>query len=216
MLSVTFYRNLRRNLFYGIYSNKFHTICREKFQKCDHRIGNTFTFCTDIPFAAHFNCAEKKSYIYVKNLNTWQLCGFFLLPFCLKYISYFHNILWLGTDAATSFLPFYLLLSPSRNYLFCHHRPLYIQSECLTLYIINKNYQWILTFGLLKYMLSSKLLGLFSYTCMLQIFCFNLYFIYLYLCYSYIFCFHFKDWRKRWIIHYCIVSHAAKCRKCCE
>jgi hypothetical protein len=38
----------------------------------------------------------------------------------------------------------------------------------LTLYIINKNYQWILTFGLLKYMLPSKLLGLFSYTCMLQ------------------------------------------------
>jgi hypothetical protein len=26
--------------------------------KCDHRFGNTFTFCTDI------------SYIYVKNLNT--------------------------------------------------------------------------------------------------------------------------------------------------
>jgi hypothetical protein len=70
----------------------------------------------------------------------------------------------------------------------------------LTLYIINKNYQWILTFGLLKYILPSKLLGLFSYTCMLQFF-FNLYFIYLFLCYSYIFCFHFIGWRKRWIIH---------------
>ena len=66
---------------------------------------------------------EKKSYIYVKNLNTWQLCGFFWLAFCLKHISYFHNILWLGTDAATSFLPLYLLLSPSRNYLFCNHHP---------------------------------------------------------------------------------------------
>jgi hypothetical protein len=64
---------------------------------------------------------------------------------------------------------------------------IYIQSECLTLYIINKNYQSILTFGLLKDMLSSKLLGLFSYTCMLQNFCFNFYFIYLYLRYSYIF-----------------------------
>ena len=31
MLSVKFYRNLRRNLFYGIYFNKFHTICKEKF-----------------------------------------------------------------------------------------------------------------------------------------------------------------------------------------
>ena len=60
MLSVKFYRNLKRNLFYGIYFNKFHTICNEKFKKCDHRIGNTFTFCTDIPFAAHFNCTKKK------------------------------------------------------------------------------------------------------------------------------------------------------------
>ena len=67
MLSVKFYRNLKKKLFYGIYFNKFHTICKEKFKKCDHRIGNTFTFCTDIPFAAHFNCAGKKSTIYVKN-----------------------------------------------------------------------------------------------------------------------------------------------------
>ena len=59
MLSVKFYRNLRRNLFYGIYLIKFHTICTEKFEKCYHRIGNTVTFCTDIPFAAHFNCAKK-------------------------------------------------------------------------------------------------------------------------------------------------------------
>jgi hypothetical protein len=59
-LSVKFYRNLRINLFYGIYFNKFHTICKEKFHNCDHRIGNTFTFCTDIPFAAHFNCAGGK------------------------------------------------------------------------------------------------------------------------------------------------------------
>ena len=47
-----------------------HCICKEKFKTCDHIIGNTFTFCTDIPFAAHFNCAGKKSTIYVKNLNT--------------------------------------------------------------------------------------------------------------------------------------------------
>jgi hypothetical protein len=52
-----------------------------------------------------------------------------------------------------------------------------LQQQCPTIkyyentkYILNKNYQWILTFGLLKYMLSSKLLGLFSYTCMLQTF----------------------------------------------
>ena len=47
----------------------------------------------------------------------------FWLPFCLKHISYFHNILWLDTDATTSFLPLYLPLSPSRNYLFCNLRP---------------------------------------------------------------------------------------------
>ena len=92
-------KNLRRNLFYGIYFNKFHTICKEKFQKCDHRIGNTFTFCTDIPFATHFNCAGKK----ILHLREEQLCRFFWLPFCLKHISYFHNISWLGTDAATAF-----------------------------------------------------------------------------------------------------------------
>ena len=34
---------------------------RRNKKKCDHRIANTFTFCTDIPFAAHFNCAQKKS-----------------------------------------------------------------------------------------------------------------------------------------------------------
>ena len=36
MLSVKIYRNLKRNLFYGIYFNKFHAICKGKFQKCDH------------------------------------------------------------------------------------------------------------------------------------------------------------------------------------
>ena len=49
-----------------------------------------------------------------------------------------------------------------------------------TLDKINKNYQWILTFGLLKYMLPSKLLGLFSYTCMLQFF-FIIYISYIYI-----------------------------------
>jgi hypothetical protein len=36
MSSVKFDRNLRRNIFYGIYFNKFHAICKGKFQKCDH------------------------------------------------------------------------------------------------------------------------------------------------------------------------------------
>ena len=51
MLSVKIYRNWRRNFCYGIYFNKFHAICKGKFQKC----GNTFTFCTDILEAARPN-----------------------------------------------------------------------------------------------------------------------------------------------------------------
>ena len=79
---------------------------------------------------------------------------------------------------------------------------IYIQTEWLTLDIINKNYQWIFTFGPLKYMLSSKLLGLFSYTCMLQNFCFKFTFhISVSMLFLYLFIFHFKDWRMRWIIH---------------
>ena len=77
-------KNLRRNLFYGIYFNKFHTICKEKFQKCDHRIGNTFTFCTDIPFATHFNCAEKKILHLREELNHMTIVSFFLVTFLFK------------------------------------------------------------------------------------------------------------------------------------
>jgi hypothetical protein len=36
MLSVKNYRNWRRNFCYAIYFNKFHAICKGKFQKCDH------------------------------------------------------------------------------------------------------------------------------------------------------------------------------------
>ena len=27
---------------------------------CPYILGNTLTFCTEIPFAVHFNCAEKE------------------------------------------------------------------------------------------------------------------------------------------------------------
>ena len=67
--------------------------------------------------------ARKKNSTFSWRLKHMTIVGLFLLPFCLKHISYFHNILWLGTDSATSFLPLYLLLSPSRNCLFCNHRP---------------------------------------------------------------------------------------------
>ena len=79
---IFFYRNLRRNLFYGIYFIKFHTICKEKFQKCDHRIGNTVTFCTDIPFATHFNCAGEKNLHLREELKHMTIVRIFFLPFC--------------------------------------------------------------------------------------------------------------------------------------
>jgi hypothetical protein len=44
----------------------------------------------------------------------------FLLPFCLKHISYFHNILWLGTDAAMLQLLSYLFI-----YFFRHQEITY-------------------------------------------------------------------------------------------
>jgi hypothetical protein len=87
MLSVKFYRNLRRNLFYGIYLIKFHTICKEKFQKCDHRIGNTVTFCTDIPFCGAFQLRGKKILHLREELKHMSIVRiFFWLPFCLKHI----------------------------------------------------------------------------------------------------------------------------------
>jgi hypothetical protein len=49
---------LRRNFVYGIYFNKFQV--RGNLKKWPYIFGNTFTFCTDIPFAEHFNCAGKK------------------------------------------------------------------------------------------------------------------------------------------------------------
>jgi hypothetical protein len=82
------------------------------------------------------------------------------------------------------------------GYHFCTEKEL---NKIYLRLIINKYYQWILTCGLLKYLLPSKLL-FFSYM-YVPLFFLNLYFIYLYRCYSYIFCFHFKGWPKRRIIH---------------
>jgi hypothetical protein len=58
--------------------------------------------------------ARKKSYLYVKNFNTWQLCGFFF-NLSLKYNSYFHNILcfykhWCSNFFFNSFLNYVLFL----------------------------------------------------------------------------------------------------------
>ena len=61
-------------------------ICKEKFPKCDHRFGNTFTFYTDIPFAVHFNYAEKILHLHDNCADSFYLS--------LKNNSHFHIILW--------------------------------------------------------------------------------------------------------------------------
>jgi hypothetical protein len=46
------------------YENTKYALNRKETKKIDtivFHVSNTFTFCTDIPFATHFNCAEKKN-----------------------------------------------------------------------------------------------------------------------------------------------------------
>ena len=82
MLSVKIYRNMRRNFCYGIYFNKFHAICKGKFQKKKktYIFCNTFTFCTDIPFVVHFNWAEKILHLR-EELQHMTIVWIFVLPF---------------------------------------------------------------------------------------------------------------------------------------
>ena len=98
---------------------------RRNFKNCDHRIGNAFTFCTDIPFAAHFNCVEKKILHLHEELKHMTIVRIFFVTFLFKayFVFSYYFMAFISTDAATSFLPLYLLLWPSRNDLFCNHRP---------------------------------------------------------------------------------------------
>ena len=121
---IFFYRNLRRNLFYGIYFNKFHTICKEKFQKCDHIYLAIHSHSALIFRLRCISIARKKILHLREELQHMTIVriSFYL---SLKYNSYFHNILWffINTDAATPFLTLYWLLSPARNYLICNPCP---------------------------------------------------------------------------------------------
>jgi hypothetical protein len=86
MLSVKIYRNLRRNFCYVIYFSKFHAISymyvRGNFKNVTiwYIFGNTFTFCTDIPFAVHFNCAEKILHVH-EELQHMTIVRIFFLTF---------------------------------------------------------------------------------------------------------------------------------------
>ena len=131
LLSVKFYRNLKRNLFYEIYFKKISCYMqslevskirgrnKKNFEKCWLSIinkGNTYFFplflklqvtvlnvrrnfqnvTIDLAIHSHsapiyrlrcISIARKKSYIYVKNLNAWQLCRF-CLPFFKVYFAF--------------------------------------------------------------------------------------------------------------------------------
>ena len=121
---VKIYWNLKRNFCFGIYFNKFHAICKGKFQKCDHiylaiHLHSALTFrlrCILIARKKILHLREK-----LQHMTIVRVC-FYL---SLKYNSYFHNnfMVFINTDATTSFLTLYCLLSPARNYLFCYPCP---------------------------------------------------------------------------------------------
>jgi hypothetical protein len=108
---------------------------------------------------------------------------FFFLS--LKYISYFHNILWFYKHWCSnfffnSFLTSFAILKAAdilAVLMLKYIGSFYWLYKALNTMNINQQYIYILRF--------------FFYS----------YFIYLYRCYSYIFCFHFKGWPKRRIIH---------------
>ena len=108
MLSVKFYRNLRRNLFYGIYFNKFHIHILHRYSVCDA-----------------FQLRGKKILHLREELKHMTIVRIFFVTFLFKayFVFSYYFMAFISTDAATSFLPLYLLLWPSRNYLFCNHRP---------------------------------------------------------------------------------------------
>ena len=81
MLSVKIDRNWRRNFCYGIYFNKFHVICKGKFQKCDHIYLAIHSHSALIFRLRCISNARKKILHLREELQH-------------KYNSYFHNIVW--------------------------------------------------------------------------------------------------------------------------
>ena len=92
---------MRRNLFYRTQFNKFHAICKEKFQKCDYRFGNTFTFCTDNLFVVHYICVnwhDKCDFFYLFSSpgpkGRVSFCHHFASVVVSVNFSYLHLLLW--------------------------------------------------------------------------------------------------------------------------
>jgi hypothetical protein len=93
MLSVKFYRNLRRYFVYGIYFHKFHAICKGKFQKCDHIYLAIHLHSALIFRLRCISIAQKKILQLREEFQHMTIVRIFSY-FSLKYNSYFHNILW--------------------------------------------------------------------------------------------------------------------------
>ena len=145
-----------------IFTN-FMLYVREISKMWPYIFGNTFTFCTDIPFAVHFNCVEKNP-TFTWRTSTHENCADFFLPFFkVQFVFLYNFMVFINTDAATPFLTLYWLLSPARNYLICNPCPPWggggrgdiccVQNHCFFLYMY------------------------------VPLFFFYLYFIYLYRCY---------------------------------
>jgi hypothetical protein len=124
MLSVKIYRNWRRNFCYGIYFNKFHAICKGKFQKCDHIYLAIHSHSALIFRLRCISIAQKKNPTFTWRTSTHDDCADFFLPFSKVQFVFIIFMVFINTGAATSFLTsLYWLLSPARNYLICNPCP---------------------------------------------------------------------------------------------
>jgi hypothetical protein len=81
MLSVKIYRNWRINVCYGIYFNKFHAICKGKFQKCDHIYLAIHSHSALIFRLRCISIARKKILHLREELQHMTIVRIFFLPF---------------------------------------------------------------------------------------------------------------------------------------
>ena len=81
MLSVKIYWNLKRNFCYGIYFNKFHAICKGKFQKCNH-IYMTIHSHSALIFRLRCILITRKKILHLREeFQHMTIVRIFLLPF---------------------------------------------------------------------------------------------------------------------------------------
>ena len=86
MLSVKIYRNWRRNFCYRIYFNKFHAICKGKFQKCDHIYLAIHSHSALIFRLRCISIARKKILHLREELQQYDCADFFLPFFKVQFV----------------------------------------------------------------------------------------------------------------------------------